>query len=176
MDDECSEEFLIDKSKFNNASNEAKLNSVYIMITVLNIDIYKQSICRDKWSSTSKGNSIINSQYKSKPVDSDLYLLMCYIHSCKKKKGIIGLAKVTSEYDKNDVLPWGNKPNWSHGVFNIHWIFIKNINLISINDISPDIFNMKNGTIIPSNIGHKLFNFIRYYNNSNSLLDIFTDL
>ena len=129
---------------FINKKNELiyeKINSkdkFFIIKSFTEEDIHK-SMKYGVWSSSKYGNNILNKAFNS---GKNVYLFF----SCNKSRRYCGVAKMISKVDETKIFElWTQDNKWT-GLFNVEWIFIKDVPLKEFNKI---VIQMNNGEIRP---------------------------
>ena len=129
---------------FINKKNELiyeKINSkdkFFIIKSFTEEDIHK-SMKYGVWSSSKYGNNILNKAFNS---GKNVYLFF----SCNKSGRYCGVAKMISKVDETKIFElWTQDNKWT-GLFNVEWIFIKDVPLKEFNKI---VIQMNNGEIRP---------------------------
>lgn len=149
----------------------------YIIKSFTEEDIHK-SIKYGVWSSSKKGNSILSKAFKkTKEKSSFVYLFF----SPNKSGRFVGVAKMKSDCDYNKTFDFWTQDNKWMGLFDVEWIFIKDVPMKEFNDI---IISMKYGIIkpisyaqntqeIPYEEAKNMLNIFEKYENINSILEQF---
>ena len=105
-------------------------------------DIHK-SIKYGVWSSSKKGNTTLSNAFnKTKEKDSFVYLFF----SCNRSGRYVGVAKMKSVCNFNKTFNYWTQDDLWPGLFDVEWLFIKDIPL---NEFRNIIITMKNGEIKP---------------------------
>lgn len=105
-------------------------------------DIHK-SIKYGVWSSSKKGNTTLSNAFnKTKEKGSFVYLFF----SCNGSGRYVGVAKMKSVCDFNKTFNYWTQDDLWTGLFDVEWLFIKDIPL---NEFRNIIITMKNGEIKP---------------------------
>ena len=105
-------------------------------------DIHK-SIKYGVWSSSKKGNTTLSNAFnKTKEKDSFVYLFF----SCNRSGRYVGVAKMKSVCNFNKTFNYWTQDDLWTGLFDVEWLFIKDIPL---NEFRNIIITMKNGEIKP---------------------------
>ena len=129
---------------FINKKNELiyeKINSkdkFFIIKSFTEEDIHK-SMKYGVWSSSKYGNNILNKAFNS---GKNVYLFF----SCNKSGRYCGVAKMISKVDETKIFELWTQDNKWPGLFNVEWIFIKDVPLKEFNKI---VIQMNNGEIRP---------------------------
>ena len=149
----------------------------YIIKSLTEEDIHK-SIKYGVWSSSKSGNNILSNAFNiTKEKGSFVYLFF----SCNKSGKYTGVAKMKSSCDYNKIFDYWSQDNEWTGLFNVEWLFIKDV---PFNEFKNIIITMKDGEIkpisharntqeIPFKQAQIMLNIIEKYNNTNSILEDF---
>ena len=164
---------------FINKKNELiyeKINSkdkFFIIKSFTEEDIHK-SMKYGVWSSSKYGNNILNKAFNS---GKNVYLFF----SCNKSGRYCGVAKMISKVDETKIFElWTQDNKWT-GLFNVEWIFIKDVPLKEFNKI---VIQMNTGEIrpvphardaqeIPFNCAKIMMKKFSLYENSNTIFEKF---
>jgi hypothetical protein len=140
-------------------------------------DIHK-SIKYGVWSSSKNGNIILSKAFNNtKEKGSFVYL----IFSCNGSGRCVGVAKMKSSCDFNKTFNYWTQDNKWTGLFNVEWIFIKDVPLKEFQNI---IIIMRGGEIqpityardaqeIPYEQAKIMLDIFEKYENSNTILEHF---
>ncbi len=140
-------------------------------------DIHK-SIKYGVWSSSKKGNTTLSNAFnKTKEKGSFVYLFF----SCNGSGRYVGVAKMKSVCNFNKTFNYWTQDDLWTGLFDVEWLFIKDIPLKEFRNI---IITMKNGEIkpvsnardtqeIPFEQAKIMLNIFVKYENSNTILEHF---
>ncbi len=146
------------------------------MIKSLSEEDVHKGIKYNVWSSTQNGNQILDNTYKSCE-KGNVYLFF----TCYKSDRFLGLAKMKKGVDYTKIFPlWTRDYKWV-GIFELEWIFIKDIPFrefrnitISTNDgNNKPCFYLKDAQEIPYNQAFKMFEIYLNYSNNNTILEHF---
>jgi len=98
-------------------------DKIFIIKSFSEEDVHK-SIKYGVWSSTKTGNQTLDRSFKfTAENNGSVYL----VFSCNGSGRYVGLAKMTSQVDENkQFLYWTQDSKWP-GLFNVEWIFIKDV-------------------------------------------------
>jgi len=112
-----------------NLNNESFSNNIsgiskYFVIKSFNEEDVHKAIKYSLWSSTKAGNKTLNEAYKlTKEKGEFVYLFF----SCNGSGRYIGVAKMLSEVnEEKEFNYWTQDSKWQ-GLFDVEWIFIKDI-------------------------------------------------
>ena len=164
---------------FINQKNELIYNSLnskdkfFIIKSFTEEDIHK-SMKYGVWSSSKYGNNILNKAFNK---DGNVYLFF----SCNKSGRYCGVAKMISNVDETKIFELWTQDNKWPGLFNVEWIFIKDVPLKEFNNI---VITMNNGEIrpvshsrdaqeIPFNYGQIMMKIFSLYENTNTIFEKF---
>ena len=136
-------------------------------------DIHK-SMKYGVWSSSKYGNNILNKAFNK---GGNVFLFF----SCNKSGRYCGVAKMTSNVDETKLFELWTQDNKWQGLFNVEWIFIKDVPLKEFNKI---FIMMNNGEIrpvshardaqeIPFNNAQIMMKIFSLYENSNTIFEKF---
>ena len=140
-------------------------------------DVHK-SIKYGVWTSSKNGNITLTNAFNiTKEKGSFVYLFF----SCNGSGRYVGVAKMKSPYDYNRTFDFWTQDNKWSGLFDVEWIFIKDIPFKEFRNI---IITMKDGEIkpiinardtqeIPFEQAKIMLNIIEKYENSNTILEHF---
>ena len=141
-------------------------------------DIHK-SMKYGVWSSSKYGNNILNQAYNNTKINNagNVYLFF----SCNKSRRYCGVAKMTSTVDESKIFELWTQDNKWPGLFNVEWIFIKDVPLKEFNKI---VIQMNTGEIrpvphardaqeIPFNCAKIMMKKFSLYENSNTIFEKF---
>ena len=141
-------------------------------------DIHK-SMKYGVWSSSKYGNNILNQAYNNTKINNagNVYLFF----SCNKSGRYCGVAKMTSTVDESKIFELWTQDNKWPGLFNVEWIFIKDVPLKEFNKI---VIQMNTGEIrpvphardaqeIPFNCAKIMMKKFSLYENSNTIFEKF---
>ena len=141
-------------------------------------DIHK-SMKYGVWSSSKYGNKKLNDAFYSsnKGKGGNVYLFF----SCNKSGRYCGVAMMTSTVDESKIFELWTQDNKWPGLFNVEWIFIKDVPLKEFNNIK---IQMDNGEIrpvshardaqeIPFESAKIMMEIFSLYENSNTIFEKF---
>lgn len=166
-----------------NSKNEKILDSInehcnfFIIKSFSEEDVHK-AIKYNVWTSTKIGNKTLNNAYKNcKENGGDVYLFF----SSNGSGRYVGVAKMKSEVNLNQVFPYWIQDNKWGGLFDIEWVFIKDVPFSSFKDV---VFTLKDGEKkcvtnsrdtqeIPFKEAKNMLEIIKKYENTNTLLEHF---
>lgn len=166
-----------------NSKNEKILDSInehcnfFIIKSFSEEDVHK-AIKYNVWTSTKIGNQTLNNAYKKcKENGGDVYLFF----SSNGSGRYVGVAKMKSEVNLNQVFPYWTQDNKWGGLFDIEWVFIKDVPFSSFKDV---VFTLKDGEKkcvtnsrdtqeIPCKEAKNMLEIIKKYENTNTLLEHF---
>ena len=170
---------LIDINKKNsNILKEINTDCKFFVIKSISEEDIHKSIKYGIWSSSKNGNNILSNAYNiTKEKESFVYLFF----SCNGSGGYVGVAKMKSSCDFNRTFEYWSQDNKWQGLFDIEWLFIKDVPFIEFKNI---IITMRDGEIkpishardtqeIPYEKAKIMLNIIEKYENSNSILEHF---
>lgn len=113
-----------------NASNEgisqkiSENNSKFFVIKSFNEEDVHKAIKYSLWSSTKAGNKTLNEAFlNAKANNGEVYLFF----SCNGSGRYIGVAKMLSEVNETKEFNYWTQDSKWQGLFDVEWIFIKDI-------------------------------------------------
>ena len=170
---------LIDINK-NNSNIIKEINTdckFYVIKSFSEEDIHK-SIKYGVWSGSKSCNLTLSNAFNiTKEKGSFVYLFF----SCNGSGRFVGVAKMKSQCDFNKIFEYWTQDNKWPGLFDVEWLFIKDIPfkefkniIITMKDgeIKP-IANARNTQEIPFQQAKEMLNIIEKYKNTNSILEHF---
>jgi hypothetical protein len=169
--------YLIDLNKKNESLTIDENASFFIIKSFSEEDVHK-AIKYNVWTSTKTGNQTLNNAYlAAKEKNSIVYLFF----STNGSGRYVGLARMIGEVDYNKIFPyWTQDSKWG-GLFDIEWLFVKDIPFRLFKNIS---ITLKDGNVgpvthsrdtqeVPFKEGEKMFNIMKEYLNTNTILEHF---
>ncbi len=107
-------------------------NNLFFVIKSFSEEDVHKSIKYNVWSSTKSGNITLNNAYKlAKEKGGNVYLFF----SCNGSGRYIGLAKMNGEViEDKQFMYWTQDSKWP-GLFDVEWIFIKDVAFRSFRNI-----------------------------------------
>jgi hypothetical protein len=107
-------------------------SQIFVIKSFSEEDVHK-SIKYSVWSSTKTGNQTLNNAFKmTKERGGHVYLFF----SCNGSGRYIGLARMKSELDEEkQFMYWTQDSKWP-GLFDVEWIFIKDVPFKNFRNIS----------------------------------------
>ena len=140
-------------------------------------DVHK-AIKYNVWTSTNKGNKILNQAFKSaSEKGGSVYLNF----SCNGSGRFLGIAKMKNEVEFDKFFPlWTNDNKWG-GLFEIEWVFIKDVPfykfkeiMIEMNDgITRSVSFSRDSQEIPFEEGKKIIEIFENFPSTNTILEHF---
>ncbi len=141
-------------------------------------DIHK-SMKYGVWSSSKNGNVTLNNAFLLTKNNrrGNVYLFF----SCNKSKRFCGVAKMISSVDETKIFELWTQDNKWPGLFNVEWIFIKDVPLKIFNKIFIHMFDGKFLPVsysrdtqeIPFNSAKIMMERFAKYENSNTIFEKF---
>jgi hypothetical protein len=130
-------------SKNSNILKEINTDCKFFIIKSFDEEDIHKSIKYGIWSSSKNGNKVLSEAFNiTKERSSFVYLFF----SCNQSGRYAGVAKMKSECNFNRIFDlWATDNKWQ-GLFDVEWIFIKDVPLKEFKDI---IIKMKNGVVEP---------------------------
>jgi len=153
-------------------------NSKFFVIKSFSEEDVHKSIKYGVWSSSKNGNLTLNNAFNmAKEKNGDVYLFF----SCNGSGRFCGLARMKSAVDEEKIFDFWTQDNKWPGLFEVEWLFIKDIPFREFKDI---IITMKDGEIkpisnsrdtqeIPFEQAKIMFEKVTNYQNSNTILEHF---
>jgi hypothetical protein len=170
--------YLIDLNKKNENFEIDDTNSQFFIIKSFSEEDLHKGIKYNIWASTKPGNLTLDNAYKrAQEKNSNVYLFF----SSNGSGRFIGVARMKSPVDFNKIFPfWAQDSKWG-GLFDIEWLFIKDVPFKLFKDIT---ITLKDGNVkpvifsrdtqeVPFNEGRKMFEIIKEYLNSHTILEHF---
>ena len=163
-----------------NASLSKNINSnskFYVIKSFSEEDVHK-SIKYGVWSSSKNGNLTLNNGFNiTKEKNGNVYLFF----SCNSSGRFCGVARMKTPVDENKTFEFWTQDNKWPGLFEVEWLFIKDVPFKEFKDI---IITMKDGEIkpisnardtqeIPFEQAKIMIEKISKYQNSNTILEHF---
>ena len=171
--------YLLDINKNNsNILKEINTDCKFFIIKSFSEEDIHKSIKYGVWSSSKYGNNILSKAFNvTKEKGSFVYLFF----SCNGSGRYVGVAKMSSPCDFNKIFDYWTQDNKWPGLFEVEWIFIKDVPFKEFKNI---IITMKNGEIkpvfnardiqeIPYEQAKKMLDIIEKYENKNDILEQF---
>jgi hypothetical protein len=113
----------LDKNNENFSKTFTENDKFFIIKSFSEEDVHK-SIKYGVWSSTKTGNQTLDAALK---ITSDKGGSVYLLFSCNGSGRYVGVAKMTSPVDENkQFMYWTQDSKWM-GLFNVEWIFIKDV-------------------------------------------------
>ena len=171
--------FLIDINiKNKSVLEKVDSNSKFFVIKSFSEEDVHKSIKYGVWSSSKNGNLTLSNAFQlTKEKNANVYLFF----SCNGSGRYIGVARMKTPCDENRTFEfWTQDGKWP-GLFDVEWLFIKDIPFKEFKDI---IITMKDGEIkpisnardtqeIPFEQAKIMLQKIADYQNSNTILEHF---
>lgn len=158
--------------------SELKENSNFFIIKSFSEEDIHKAIKYNLWTSTKKGNQTLNNAFKKcKENNGNVYL----IFSSNRSGRYIGVARMKSEVNYNQNFPFWTQDNKWGGIFDLEWIFIKDVPLYLFKDIvimhkegeSGSVINARDTQEVPYAEAVKMITIIQNYSHSNTILEHF---
>ena len=160
---------------FNNLTTSDKF---FVIKSFSEEDVHK-SIKYGVWSSSKNGNITLNNAFLLTKNNrrGNVYLFF----SCNKSKRFCGVAKMISSVDETKIFELWTQDNKWPGLFNVEWIFIKDVPLKIFNKIFIHMFDGKFLPVsysrdtqeIPFNSAKIMMERFAKYENSNTIFEKF---
>ena len=170
---------LIDINKNNsNILKEINTDCKFFIIKSFSEEDVHKSIKYGVWSSSKYGNNILSKAFNTtKEKGSFVYLFF----SCNGSGRYVGVAKMLSPCDFNKIFDYWTQDNKWPGLFEVEWIFIKDVPFKEFKNI---IITMKDGEIkhiskardtqeIPYEQAKNMLNIIEKFENKTDILEQF---
>jgi hypothetical protein len=171
--------YLIDiNMKNDSVAKEVDENSNFFVIKSFSEEDVHKAIKYSVWTSTKNGNQTLNNSFKlAKEKGGYVYLFF----SCNGSGRFVGVARMRTEVDYNKYFPYWTQDNKWGGLFDIEWIYIKDVPFREFKNI---IITLKDGERkcvsfsrdtqeIPAQDGIKMLQIIQSYINTNTILEHF---
>ena len=171
--------YLIDINENNsNILKEINTDCKFFIIKSFSEEDIHKSIKYGVWSSSKYGNNLLSNAFNiTKEKGSFVYLFF----SCNGSGRYVGVAKMTTPCDFNEVFDYWTQDNKWPGIFKVEWKFIKDVPfkefkniIITMNDgeIKP-ISNARDAQEIPYEQAKNMLNIIEKYENKTDILEHF---
>ena len=170
---------LIDiNMKNENSVKKIEENSFFYVIKSFSEEDVHKSIKYNLWTSTKTGNSTLSNSYKlASEKSAHVYLFF----SCNASGRFVGLARMKTDVDSSIYFPFWTQDNKWGGLFDLEWIFIKDVPFRRFKDI---VFTLRDGERkcvsnsrdtqeIPFQDGVKMIEIMKNYYNTNTILEHF---
>jgi hypothetical protein len=153
-------------------------NSKFFVIKSFSEEDVHKSIKYGVWSSSKNGNLTLKNAFNiTKEKNGNVYLFF----SCNGSGRFCGVAKMKTDIDENKTFDFWTQDNKWPGLFEVEWIFIKDVPFKEFKDI---IITMKDGEIkpvsnsrdtqeIPFEQAKIMMEKVETYQNSNTILEHF---
>lgn len=162
-----------------NNKNEGIINNLnekdrfFVIKSYTEEDVHK-AIKYNVWTSTSKGNNNLNQAFHS--CEGNIYLFF----GCNDSGRFLGVCRMRSEI-KQKSFPFWTQDDKSGELFDIEWIFIKDV---PYREFSKVLVNIKEGLTkpvsflrdtqeVPNKEGREALAIIKDYANTNTILEHF---
>ncbi len=154
------------------------INSKFFVIKSFSEEDVHKSIKYGVWSSSKNGNLTLNNAYNiTKEKNGSVYLFF----SCNGSGRFTGICRMKTPCDENKHFEFWTQDNKWPGLFEVEWMFIKDVPFKEFKDI---IITMKDGEIkpisnsrdtqeIPFEQAKIMIERISKYQNSNTILEHF---
>ena len=153
-------------------------NSKFFVIKSFSEEDIHKSIKYGVWSSSKNGNITLSNAFNiTKEKGGNVYLFF----SCNRSGRYVGVAKMKTECDYNKYFDyWTQDGKWP-GLFEVEWLFIKDVPFKEFKDIiiimkdgkAKKISDARNTQEIPYEQAKIMLNKIEKYQNSNTILEHF---
>lgn len=160
---------------FNNLTISDKF---FVIKSFTEEDIHK-SMKYGVWSSSKYGNITLNKafEFTKKNKRGNVYLFF----SCNKSRRFCGVAKMTSSVDETKIFELWTQDNKWPGLFNVDWIFIKDVPMKVFKNIYITMFDGKIGPVsfsrdtqeIPFGSAKIMMEKFAKYENTNTIFEKF---
>jgi len=170
---------LIDINMSNeNLVKKIEENSFFYVIKSFSEEDVHKSIKYNLWTSTKTGNSTLSNSYNlASQKGANVYLFF----SCNGSGRFVGLARMKTDVDNSIYFPFWTQDNKWGGLFDLEWIFIKDVPFRQFKDI---VFTLRDGERkcvtnsrdtqeIPLSDAIKMIEIIKNYYNTNTILEHF---
>jgi hypothetical protein len=169
--------FLLDLNTKNTSLACDDKSQFFVIKSFSEEDVHK-AIKYNVWTSTKSGNQTLNNAFKlAQENGGSVYLF----YSCNGSGRFVGLARMKTEVNFEQFFPFWTQDNKWGGLFGIEWLFIKDVLFNQFNDIQimmrdgqrKPVTNSRDTQEIPNEEGAKMFEIIKSYVNSNTILEHF---
>jgi hypothetical protein len=170
---------LIDiNTKNANLYEKIDANSKFFIIKSFSEEDVHKSIKYGVWSSSKNGNLTLSNAFQiAKEKNGNIYLF----YSCNGSGRYVGIARMKTACDENRTFEFWTQDNKWTGLFDVEWLFIKDVPFKEFKDI---IITMKDGEIkpisnardtqeVPFEQAKIMVEKIAKYQNSNTILEHF---
>merc|ERR1711976_794776 len=171
--------YLIDlNSKHQSLSKTLDNKSHFFIIKSFSEEDVHKAIKYNVWTSTKSGNQTLHSAYQmAEEKGGQVYLLF----SCNGSGRFVGLAQMKSEVSFNQFFPYWTQDNKWGGLFQIEWVFIKDIPFRLFRGIditmrdgeTKPVTNSRDTQEVPSEHGINMVDIIENYVHTNTILEHF---
>ena len=166
-----------------NIKNEPKIaelddkSQFFIIKSFSEEDVHK-AIKYNVWTSTKNGNQTLDTAFKmSQEKGGDVYLFF----SCNGSGRFVGLAKMKNKVEYTKFFPYWTQDNKWGGLFDIEWIFIKDVPFRQFKNIvimmkdgeRKPISNSRDTQEVPNQEAVKMVEIMKGYLNTNTILEHF---
>jgi hypothetical protein len=165
----------INESKF--SLEEITPDAKFFFMRSSNDDDIHKAIKYEKWSSTGPCNTKLSTaytQYKESRPDEEPQVF--FIYSVVNTKNLLGVARVSSNYNIDDTFTYWLEGDKYKGSFKIKWLFVKDVPFGKVEDSNPDGFNLKSlkdGSELPLDVGKSILQAFMKQEARPNIFDIF---
>jgi len=135
-------------------------DAAFFIMRSSNYDDIHKAMKYGIWTSTSDHNHVISEVYKQKVKEGKRVVLFFRVAT---ENVLCGAAELVSDYVENQQFNyWWNKTMWK-GIFNINWLYVKNLDLNSImhTENNKRLYELTDGTRISQENGFMLMEFFK---------------
>ncbi len=171
--------YLIDLNLKNEGwLNELDEKSQFFVIKSFSEEDVHKAIKYNVWTSTKSGNQTLNSAFKmTQEKGGQVYLFF----SCNGSGRFVGVARMKSEVNFEQFFPFWTQDNKWGGLFNIEWVFIKDVPFRQFSQIEitmkdgerKPVSNSRDTQEVPFSEGKKMVEIVQNFANSNTILEHF---
>jgi YTH domain-containing family protein len=171
--------YLIDVNlKNENMVNDINENSQFFVIKSFSEEDVHKAIKYNVWTSTKSGNQTLSSAFKlTEEKVGHVYLFF----STNGSGRFVGVARMKSAVANDQFFPFWTQDNKWGGLFNIEWLFIKDVPFKQFKSIEitmkdgqlKPVSNSRDTQEIPFAEGKQMVQLLQSYVNSNTILEHF---
>jgi hypothetical protein len=153
-------------------------NSFFYVIKSFSEEDVHKAIKYNVWTSTKAGNKTLSNSYNlAAERGGEVYLFF----SCNGSGRFVGVARMKSDVDYNKYFPFWTQDNKWGGLFNIEWLFIKDVPFKNFKNIiitlkdgeRKCVSNSRDTQEVPNKEGQVMLETIKNYLNTNTILEHF---
>jgi hypothetical protein len=158
--------------------NDINENSQFFVIKSFSEEDVHKAIKYNVWTSTKSGNQTLSSAFKlTEEKGGHVYLFF----STNGSGRFVGVARMKSAVANDQFFPFWTQDNKWGGLFNIEWLFIKDVPFKQFKSIEitmkdgqlKPVSNSRDTQEIPFAEGKQMVQLLQSYVNSNTILEHF---